>query len=219
MADVVQHPRLPKNSKPSDINEKRAEARSILAAPKLDIDAATDMVAEMYDRSALPAPPDVKAYLRALAQALADYPAPIGQQCCDPRTGVTRRCRWRPEVTDVLDYCDGRMKFYGDLAADPRRPEPIKLAPAPSAEDVEHVRLKAREVAESCARILRRRTAEFQAREARESLQRLMMEASIGGPRITASEELTRSLKDAPPAPPADAPAADAPSDDEGPPF
>ena len=25
-----------------------------------------------------------------------DYPAPIAEQCCDPRTGVTRRLQWRP---------------------------------------------------------------------------------------------------------------------------
>jgi hypothetical protein len=76
----------------------------------------------LYERSALPAPPDIKPYIRRLAEALTRFPVPIGKQCCDPISGVTRRLRWRPEINDVLEFCERRGDFYEGLVADRRKP-------------------------------------------------------------------------------------------------
>jgi hypothetical protein len=178
MADVVQHPRSPKKLSQSGLDEKRAEARSILSTPKVDYNAAMRMVAEMYDRSALPPPSDLKAYLGAQASALADYPAPIAEQCCCPRTGVTRRLRYRPEVKDILDFCDERLEFYRSITTEPSRPAPLPPSPRPSAEDVARVQA----IVARLARELGRKNEENLRAQSEETLARYLREANSRGP-------------------------------------
>ncbi len=56
-----------------------------------------------------------------IGAVLEQYPNEVIVYVCDPRTGIQRRCKWPPTVSEIVDACDDHRDFLVRAA----RPKPV----------------------------------------------------------------------------------------------
>jgi hypothetical protein len=61
---------------------------------------------------------------------LAQYPATIAEECCDPRLGLSRGLRFLA-IADVVEWCDARLAHHHRWAAYIALPKRLEREPAP----------------------------------------------------------------------------------------
>jgi hypothetical protein len=52
---------------------------------------------------------DPDGYLTSLGLVLEQYPSDVIVYISDPRTGVQRRCKWPPTISEIVEACDDRV--------------------------------------------------------------------------------------------------------------
>jgi hypothetical protein len=98
------------------------EARAILAN-RLTSAEALKLVAIMLDaRGRLPnEPPDSEGYIRALAGRLQIEPRMVAIACCDPQKGLMTEIFVKPQVADIVRWCDREAQWLHKIVDDDRR--------------------------------------------------------------------------------------------------
>lgn len=92
-------------------NERKAtaiEALKFTTSPQAAIKAAKQLVGCWPHAR----PADPETYAAALAAVLAQYPAGVVAECCDPRVGLARKREFPPTVACVVEWCDERVEFH-----------------------------------------------------------------------------------------------------------
>lgn len=61
---------------------------------------------------------------------LEQYPDEVINYVCDPRTGIQRRSKWPPTISEMVDACDDHREFLAKQRAprpafQERKPEPL----------------------------------------------------------------------------------------------
>lgn len=70
-------------------------------------------------------PHDPDGFIASIAAVLAQYPARLVEECCDPRIGIARKVEFL-SVKSLAEWCDAKLAFYQSLAA--HKPV-LRLAP------------------------------------------------------------------------------------------
>lgn len=73
---------------------------------------------------------DPEGFKNSLGAVLEQYPDEVITYVCDPRTGIQRRCKFPPSISEIVDACDEHRAFLEKLrkarpAFQERKPEPL----------------------------------------------------------------------------------------------
>jgi hypothetical protein len=72
---------------------------------------------------------DPDGFKTQLGAILEQYPDEVITYVCDPRTGIQRRSKWPPTISEMVEACDDHREFLAKL----RKPRPVfqERLPAP----------------------------------------------------------------------------------------
>lgn len=73
---------------------------------------------------------DPDSFKISLGAVLEQYPNEVITFVCDPRTGIQRRSKWPPTISEMVEACDDHREFLRKLRAprtpfQERKPEPL----------------------------------------------------------------------------------------------
>lgn len=73
---------------------------------------------------------DPEGFKNSLGAVLEGYPDEVMIYVCDPRTGIQRRSKWPPTISEMVEACDEHRAFLEKLrkqrpAFQERKPEPL----------------------------------------------------------------------------------------------
>lgn len=73
---------------------------------------------------------DPEGFKVALGAVLEQYPDEVITYVCDPRTGIQRRSKWPPTISEMVEACDDHREFLAKQRAprpafQERKPEPL----------------------------------------------------------------------------------------------
>jgi hypothetical protein len=73
---------------------------------------------------------DPEGFKNSLGAVLEQYPDEVITYVCDPRTGIQRRMKWPPTISEMVEACDEHRAFLEKLrqkrpAFQERKPEPL----------------------------------------------------------------------------------------------
>lgn len=72
-------------------------------------------------------PPDPDGFAAAIGAVLAQYPAGLVEECCDPRHGLARSREFPPTVAAVVEWLDKRLAHHRAMAKyRPPAPKPVE---------------------------------------------------------------------------------------------
>lgn len=77
---------------------------------------------------------DPDGFKTQLGAVLEQYPDEVITYVCDPRTGIQRRSKWPPTISEMVEACDDRREFLVKQRA-PRRPA-MERPPTPLLRDM-----------------------------------------------------------------------------------
>lgn len=74
---------------------------------------------------------DAEGFFVQAASVLSEFPEDIVVHVTSPRTGLQRRSKWPPTISEILEACEQHQDYLRKMAA-PRRASAIPQMPSPS---------------------------------------------------------------------------------------
>lgn len=72
---------------------------------------------------------DPEGYMASLGMVLEQYPDDVVIYITDPRTGIQRRCKWPPAISEIVEACDQHNQYLNRIEGFKnwcKKPKPIE---------------------------------------------------------------------------------------------
>src|SRR5262245_33345313 len=115
----------------SSPEQKKGNALAALSSPMMLPSKALETAKRLIGNFPRARPQNPDQYIAAIGAVLAQYPSAVAEECADPRHGIAKTFKYEvPNVADVVEWCDARMKSHELWATWKPRP-PALPEPAP----------------------------------------------------------------------------------------